>query len=664
MADQGEMKRCSNCKRDISSSNFVMHEMHCRRHIVLCDHCQEPIPRSELEQHFNDVHAKTPCVLCKMEVAKENMEKHMENDCAKKPMHCQFCELSFPKADLASHFDYCGSRTECCPLCQQYIMLKDMVQHENSGCSYPEPKPAAAPASSNTDPFRMEELHYMLDAHDFGSRDMFPDVTSNLRRELNRNRAAEPEASARPSAASGNKPSLSNARRAKNSTSKKSDVNVQRARNLVPIESSEDDWKSSIPPDMDYDTMLALQLAHEDWQEDLTPTVRDDRQQIDNRFNMADFRWERGEENIPDFQRNIQTQEPSRQNAGQAYEDEDMSIPCEFCEMEIPLTTYLEHVETCPLGESASDNRNNESTSTQPHTRASIPVINNLRADESAYSDVGAPLTLDDLDEQVVLPCEFCEEVFPSDIIFQHQNVCQANMSASRATTPASVSRNLNTKPPSNPTSFKPKSKPKRQLDPAPIDFVDNDDDDGMVAHARGRNQGASEGLNYFRFRKVSDSPTDKYKPPVNRFDDAMARPPRRPSRQLEEEVEIPTSNGLTDRRPSKSAQRARARLNQLLQEDTANGATSGATAGTRKTPKPLGVVDKNQPGTRDRKTHVTSRTVMNQLDRAGQRPSRNRSEDNPSSQAPAGRHRQRADHVFSPELRLKPDHNPPPKKR
>ena len=66
-----------NSKRDIASANFVMHEMHCRRHISLCEHCQEPIPRSELEQHFNDVHAKIPCERCKLEVSKDSMEGHM-----------------------------------------------------------------------------------------------------------------------------------------------------------------------------------------------------------------------------------------------------------------------------------------------------------------------------------------------------------------------------------------------------------------------------------------------------------------------------------------------------------------------------------------------------------------------------------------------------------
>lgn len=64
-------------KRHISSANFMMHEIHCRRHIVLCEHCDEPIPQTELEQHFNELHAKVPCDKCQEKISKDCMEKHM-----------------------------------------------------------------------------------------------------------------------------------------------------------------------------------------------------------------------------------------------------------------------------------------------------------------------------------------------------------------------------------------------------------------------------------------------------------------------------------------------------------------------------------------------------------------------------------------------------------
>ena len=56
-------------------------------------------------------------------------------------MNCIYCELEFPKDKLDSHLDYCGSRTEPCPKCGQFIMLKQQTKHDESNCTYPEVKP-------------------------------------------------------------------------------------------------------------------------------------------------------------------------------------------------------------------------------------------------------------------------------------------------------------------------------------------------------------------------------------------------------------------------------------------------------------------------------------------------------------------------------------------
>ena len=38
---------------------------------------------------------------------------------------CTFCHLEFEDTKIKSHEDYCGSRTEECPECHDYVMLKD-----------------------------------------------------------------------------------------------------------------------------------------------------------------------------------------------------------------------------------------------------------------------------------------------------------------------------------------------------------------------------------------------------------------------------------------------------------------------------------------------------------------------------------------------------------
>jgi len=70
------MIHCECSKRDIAESNYVIHEVHCLRNIVLCEQCNEPVPRSDLETHFKDVHAPVNCELCGLAVERNNVEQH------------------------------------------------------------------------------------------------------------------------------------------------------------------------------------------------------------------------------------------------------------------------------------------------------------------------------------------------------------------------------------------------------------------------------------------------------------------------------------------------------------------------------------------------------------------------------------------------------------
>ena len=80
MAGSGgdDLKFCANCKREIAAVNFVMHEVHCRRNIVLCTICDEPVARSEMDEHMVEEH--THCPECNKQVNLDLAHAILENN--------------------------------------------------------------------------------------------------------------------------------------------------------------------------------------------------------------------------------------------------------------------------------------------------------------------------------------------------------------------------------------------------------------------------------------------------------------------------------------------------------------------------------------------------------------------------------------------------------
>ncbi|XP_072104037.1 TRAF-type zinc finger domain-containing protein 1-like isoform X2 [Mobula birostris] len=123
-----ETQLCANCKRDIPATNFTIHEIHCRRNIDLCRYCNEPIPKSEMEEHFQTEHALVVCK-CNMKMEKNQLEKHESTECPLRLIKCQYCELELAFNKSEEHADYCGSRTEFCPACGRNVLVKDLSMH-------------------------------------------------------------------------------------------------------------------------------------------------------------------------------------------------------------------------------------------------------------------------------------------------------------------------------------------------------------------------------------------------------------------------------------------------------------------------------------------------------------------------------------------------------
>ncbi|RMZ94892.1 XIAP-associated factor 1-like, partial [Brachionus plicatilis] len=57
-----------------------------------------------------------------------------KENCSKRQVECQYCDLSLDSDKIDGHLVVCGSRTELCEKCRKYVLLRDKFAHELSNC--------------------------------------------------------------------------------------------------------------------------------------------------------------------------------------------------------------------------------------------------------------------------------------------------------------------------------------------------------------------------------------------------------------------------------------------------------------------------------------------------------------------------------------------------
>ncbi|CAG5047274.1 unnamed protein product [Parnassius apollo] len=119
-------------KREIPVVNYTIHSVHCARNFGMCPVCKEPVPLAGLENHHDKMHKLLPCKQCGEKVCGTDMEDHIRDSCAHTIKSCRFCELELLRRELPLHEGYCGARTEQCPDCKEWVMLKYRQLHIDS----------------------------------------------------------------------------------------------------------------------------------------------------------------------------------------------------------------------------------------------------------------------------------------------------------------------------------------------------------------------------------------------------------------------------------------------------------------------------------------------------------------------------------------------------
>ena len=125
---------CKYCdKTNIAISEIKKHQKICGETLKICKICNKSYLLKNKKNHDCGI----ICVLCGLRINdSKNKLLHLLTDCPQRRAICNYCGILRKCNDMEQHRKYCGSRSEKCQKCLQFVSLMNMEPHLQSNCQW------------------------------------------------------------------------------------------------------------------------------------------------------------------------------------------------------------------------------------------------------------------------------------------------------------------------------------------------------------------------------------------------------------------------------------------------------------------------------------------------------------------------------------------------
>lgn len=401
-----ETQLCSNCKKAIPVANFTIHEIHCNRNIGVCHFCKESVPKSEIKNHIESEHVQVTCK-CNMKMEKCHLEDHEASACPLRPAVCQHCEIELAFNKLQDHEDYCGTRTETCSECGRNVMVKDLKEHpEVCGKEVEEKRVSQA----------MSHYNYKDEAANLCTFQTIRNLLSSDGYAGPLQRMSGTQEGRFYSSFGGDQASK-NINRRNASTMQRDQNREDELERLERNKNTESSLYGEQNSNLDYMLALSLQREnnphnniaaeiHSDFWKNFYSKESKPSEQL-NEINKSDT-----------FSRDLLSINTSDQ-----LKNDDIMLPCEFCEALYPEEDLILHQTGCnPASAFASFSKRGSSPSQQEeYNRHVKDFLDQLHSSRSTYPQQQQAVQTEG---SIIIPCEFCGIQLEDEILFHHQDQC------------------------------------------------------------------------------------------------------------------------------------------------------------------------------------------------------------------------------------------------